>query len=126
MVKRKSLPKPRLEAGFAARNEQPVNDTTIADDSDIEESETSTEPATNSKPTIIKPTTSRAVSAAAAQQKGNKFANKSQFKAKTKPGIGALREIKRLQSSTAHVIPRAPFLRVVNKIYFLINQILKF
>jgi len=34
MVKRKSLPKPRTEAGFAARTEQPVHDTTISESSE--------------------------------------------------------------------------------------------
>lgn len=34
MVKRKAIPKPRLQAGHAARTSQLVNDTTISEDSD--------------------------------------------------------------------------------------------
>jgi hypothetical protein len=34
MVKRKSQPKPRTKAGFAARTEQPVHDTTISESSE--------------------------------------------------------------------------------------------
>lgn len=121
MVKRKSLPKPRLEAGFAARNEQPVNDTTIASDNE-EDDETGTssdEPATTSKAaTFKKPTTITSrptISRQGAASSASKHKSSQVFK---KPPLrqGVFNEIKRLQSSTGHVIPKAPFLRVVKEI----------
>lgn len=90
MVKRKSLPKPRLEAGHAARTSQPVNDTTLSEDSsdDI--------PKTSKQGKIIK-------------KKEIEFSKKNFIN----KGNSALKEIKRLQHTTNLLIPRAPFLRLV-------------
>jgi hypothetical protein len=104
MVKKKTMPKPRLQAGHAARTSQPVNDTTISDDSDEE------------------PKASKSAAGASTRQTKKKNSGttpkKSVFKtkdytAKTKPGMAALKEIHKLQHSTKLLIPKAPFLRLV-------------
>jgi hypothetical protein len=95
MVKRKAIPKPRLQAGHAARTSQLVNDTTISEDSD-EAAAGSTRP--------TKKTNKRKA------PKVSLFKTKA-FKAK--PGMTALNEIHKLQHSTNFLIPKAPFLRLV-------------
>lgn len=91
MVKRKSLPKTRTEAGYAARNEQPVNDTTLSVDQSDDDFQ-------------IKPSASK---------KATTLSRNKKFKAKTKYNSKVFKEIKILQQSTKLIIPRAPFLRVV-------------
>jgi len=127
MVKRKSPPRPRTEAGFAARTEQPVHDTTMSESSEETDDTSSSNNSSDGAPTPVKQIPKNTKTAAAApttssKQTGSKTtANKlstqsKEFKAKAKPGMVALKEIKRLQSSTRLIIPRAPFLRVVKEI----------
>ena len=76
MVKRKSLPKTRLEAGYAARNEPLVNDTTISESSEEEQ------PAK-----AVRPSTSKATTKSTQQHKFKA----TEFKARAKPGTVAKR-----------------------------------
>ena len=108
MVKRKSVPKARLEAGYAARNEPLVNDTTISESSEEEQ-----------PVRAVRPSTSKATT----KSTQHKF-KATEFKARAKSGSVALKEINRLQQSVKHIIPKAPFLRVVSINLNVLNSIL--
>ncbi len=98
MVKHKASPKKGKNAGFAARIEPPVNDSTT------DSTETSEPPPVTAKPNPA----SRSLAS-----------NLTKNAPKAKPKTRVLKEIKRLQTSTNLLIPRAPFLRLVSKVFFL-------
>ena len=77
MVKRKAMPKSRTEAGFAARTEQPVHDTTINESSE----ETDGTSSSTGVPPMSTPIKSK---------QGNKSAATTSKKANAKPSSGKL------------------------------------
>ena len=105
MVKRKASPKKGSSAGYAARIEPPVSDST---DESSEALQVSTNPTMTSSPIKKKPT-ARKSTAPIPRPKLTVKKKKSRV----------LKEIKRLQTSTNLLIPRAPFLRLVTRYLFI-------
>lgn len=106
MVKHKTLPKKGSKAGYAASIEPPVNESS---DSSSYQSSASTPPVTTkAKNTRILETKRQS------PRKQTNMREVAVQKRKAKPGTKALREIRKLQSSTNLLIPRAPFLRLVS------------
>ena len=102
MVKRKSEPKKGGAAGYAARTAEPVNDSTsissVSSVSSVSSSSSSDE--RNKSPAKKKVLV--------------KVAKKATFKPPVKAKTKVLADIRKLQAATKLLIPRAPFLRLVN------------
>jgi len=91
-MKRKNAPKPKENAGYAARTSQSVTDNTG----------TKTR---SQSPLKQRPTTSKGANSGDVRSKLNKAKKRSQ--------TTALQEMKTLQKTTALLIPKAPFVRLV-------------
>ena len=120
MVKRKVTPKKGSTAGFAARTAPPVNDTTT-ESSEPTEDEVKSELSSNIQ--LESPRTPPK-QVATARKSTAPLPKKSKHKATH--NVKILTEIKRLQTSTQLLIPRAPFLRLViriNKKFNFINEL---
>lgn len=109
MVKHKTLPKKGSKAGYAASIEPPVNESS---DSSSYQSSASTPPVTT------KAKNNRILETKRQSPKQTNMREVAVQKRKVKSGTKALREIRKLQSSTNLLIPRAPFLRLVSDRFF--------
>ena len=143
MVKLKSQPKSRFEAGMAARTAEPVHDNTRnQDDGDNEpsasNSHSSSSSTSDSSPPQqrqssppkqlrglqrvaekgpVRPVTAAATATAAS--KATLGGNKTKLTKFSKPGTKTLKEIRKLQKTTHLLIPRAPFLRLVTTFIYI-------
>jgi hypothetical protein len=129
MAKKKSQPKPASKASFASKTAPRVKDATEKHTSSSqEETDTSTASNSTAEQDDATPSTPKKKTAASGPavrnniikaKKRGPLAIVSRPKTKTNK-TRILTEIKNLQRSTELLIPRAPFLRLVNKFKFFI------
>jgi hypothetical protein len=108
MAKKKTMPKPKQSAGYAARTAPSVHDSTKESEEEIEVARgknTASPAAPRAVQTLLR--TKR-------NEEKNNRSNHTVVKKKAPSGARVLKEIKTLQKTTQLLIPRAPFIRLVS------------
>jgi hypothetical protein len=121
MVKRKTQPKSKNKAGYAARTAQPVHDSTSeSTSSSSENSQSDTEQRETFRPPPRQPPMATARSnPVTSRDKVQKTIAKPDVRKKGS-ALKVLKDIRLLQKTTNLLIPRAPFLRLVSLLVFIV------